>query len=39
LSPITLPPGLPVPNRSGTSTTATVFPGVLPATTVLPPPG
>jgi hypothetical protein len=39
LSPITLPPGLPVPNRSGTSTTATVFPGLLPATTVLPPPG
>jgi cytoskeletal protein RodZ len=41
LPPITLPPGLPLPNRSGTTTatTATVLPGQLPATTVLPPPG
>jgi len=41
LPAITLPPGLPLPNRSGTTTatTVTVLPGQLPATTVLPPPG
>jgi hypothetical protein len=41
LSPITLPPGLPVPNRSGTSTTTTttVLPGQSPATTPLAPTG
>jgi hypothetical protein len=39
LPPITLPPGLPVPNRSGTTTATTVLPGQLPATTELPPPG
>ncbi|MGH3641971.1 MAG: hypothetical protein ACRDUX_23415 [Mycobacterium sp.] len=39
LPPITLPPGLPVPNRSGTTTTTTVLPGELPAPTALPQPG
>jgi hypothetical protein len=39
LSPITLPPGLPVPNRSGTTTTATVLPGQSPVTTEPAPPG
>ncbi|MDT5148724.1 MAG: hypothetical protein QOI01_457 [Mycobacterium sp.] len=39
LPPITLPPGLPVPNRSGTTTTTTVLPGEVPAPTALPPPG
>jgi hypothetical protein len=34
-----LPPGLPVPNRSGTTTTTTVLPGEVPAPTALPPPG